>query len=82
MKQLRKETSWLRRYFEVVAENSPLMAKAVYEKLRVNNEEFIVGGVGSVFSSRTLRESFMDNVRNYIPSARLVEPLVRYMPVK
>jgi len=59
-----------------------LMAKAVYEKLRVNNEEFIVVGVGSVFSSRTLKESFMDNVRNYIPSARLVEPLVRYMPVK
>jgi len=59
-----------------------LMARAVYEKIRVDSEEFIIGGVGSVFSSRILRESFMNNVRSYIPNARVIEPLVKYMPIK
>lgn len=59
-----------------------LMAKAVYEKIRVDSEEFIIGGVGSVFSSRILKESFTSSVRNYIPNARVVEPLVKYTPIK
>jgi N-acetylglucosamine kinase-like BadF-type ATPase len=59
-----------------------LMAKAVYEKIRVDSEEFIIGGVGSVFSSKILRESFIDNVKRYIPSSRVIEPLVKYMPIK
>ncbi len=59
-----------------------LMAKAVYDKIYVSEDTFIVGGVGSVYSSRTLRNSFISNVKEYLPNANIVEPITQYMPVK
>ncbi len=59
-----------------------LMAKAVYDKIYVSEDKFTVGGVGSVYSSRTLRNSFMTSVKEYLPNVNVVEPITQYMPVK
>ena len=58
------------------------MAKAVYEKVLTEEGEFVVGGVGSVFSSRTLRNSFLEHAKKLLPSATVVKPLVSYAPVR
>ncbi|MEM2235144.1 MAG: BadF/BadG/BcrA/BcrD ATPase family protein [Desulfurococcaceae archaeon] len=59
-----------------------LMAKAVYDKIYVDEDKFIVGGVGSVYSSRTLKDSFINSLKEYLPSVNVVEPITQYMPIK
>lgn len=59
-----------------------LMAKAVYDKIYVSDDKFIVGGVGSVYSSKTLKDSFINSLKEYLPNANIIEPITQYMPVK
>jgi N-acetylglucosamine kinase-like BadF-type ATPase len=59
-----------------------LMAKAVQEKILAGESHYIVGGVGSVFSSKTLRQSFLKHIKEQLPEALITEPLVRYTPIK
>lgn len=59
-----------------------LMAKAVYDKIYISEDAFVVGGVGSVYSSRTLRNSFIENIKRYLPNVGVIEPITQYMPVK
>jgi len=58
------------------------MARAVYEKIRIDGEKLLVGGVGSTYNSRILRETFYRYVSEKIPEAILVEPLVGFSPIK
>lgn len=58
-----------------------LMAKAVYDKIYVESDLFTVGGVGSVYLSKTLRKSFMENLRKFLPKVDIVEPITHYMPI-
>jgi N-acetylglucosamine kinase-like BadF-type ATPase len=59
-----------------------LMVKAVYTKILTQEKDIVVGGVGSVFLSRILRESFSKHVKKHVPGSTLVDPLVRYAPIK
>lgn len=58
------------------------MARAVYEKIRIDGEKLLVGGVGSTYNSKILRETFYRYVSEKIPEAILVEPLVGFSPIK
>jgi N-acetylglucosamine kinase-like BadF-type ATPase len=59
-----------------------LMAKAVYDKILTEENKVIVGGVGSVFSSKALKESFLKCIKEQLPEALVTEPLVRYAPIR
>jgi N-acetylglucosamine kinase-like BadF-type ATPase len=56
-----------------------LAAYSVAKKLdMVEDEGVIVGGVGSVFTSRVVRRTFEDEVRRLLPRSKLREPLIGY----
>ncbi len=58
------------------------MAKAVYEKIKIEGEKLLIGGVGSTYNSKTLRESFYRYISKNIPEAIPIEPLVGFSPIK
>ena len=55
-----------------------LAAYSVAKKLNMIDDDIIVGGVGSVFASNTVRLVFEREVKTLLPRARLVEPLIGY----
>jgi N-acetylglucosamine kinase-like BadF-type ATPase len=59
-----------------------LMAKAVQEKILAGESYYTVGGVGSVLSSKTLRQSFLKHIKEQLPEALIKESLVRYTLIK
>ncbi|MEM4454906.1 MAG: BadF/BadG/BcrA/BcrD ATPase family protein [Thermofilaceae archaeon] len=58
-----------------------LMAKAVHRKIGQRERRMIIGGVGSVFSSRIVKESFLENLRD-LSNAQLIDPLTGYAPMR
>ncbi len=58
------------------------MARAVYEKIRIDGEKLLIGGVGSTYNSKILRETFYRYISEKIPEAIPVEPLIGFLPIK
>jgi len=58
------------------------MVFSVYNKIGIQGEHYIIGGVGSVFSSTILDRAFREEVKRLIENSIVVEPLVHYKPVK
>lgn len=52
-----------------------LHIKAEKKKLGVEDQSLIVGGVGSVWNSRTIREVFESKVKEYLPNLQFREPV-------
>jgi len=48
----------------------------IVRKLNMTDDRIIVGGLGGVFRSNTVRESFIKAIRENIPNAILRGPLV------
>ncbi|MGC8570358.1 BadF/BadG/BcrA/BcrD ATPase family protein [Caldivirga sp.] len=58
-----------------------LNAITVAKRLGMINESIVIGGVGSVFSSRIVNEEFKETVTNTLVKARVREPLVGNYPL-
>ncbi|MCD6488674.1 MAG: hypothetical protein J7K21_05565 [Desulfurococcales archaeon] len=70
-----------REIMEVAGKELALSAYSVAKRLGMENEEIIVGGVGSVFKSRFVRESFEKHLRQLLPSAVIKEPIIGYQAI-
>ena len=77
-----KEDEVAKEIMSLAGKELALMVKAVYDKIRVPGENYIIGGVGSVFSSKIVHSSFTETIRKTIPKAVIVEPLIFYKPIK
>jgi len=58
-----------------------LSAYAVAEKLGMVNKRIVVGGVGSVFNSSIVKETFYDWLRSRLRNAIFKPPLIGYQPI-
>ncbi|RLF19027.1 MAG: hypothetical protein DRZ82_07065 [Thermoprotei archaeon] len=57
------------------------MAQAVAKKLKMVDDEIIVGGIGGVFSSDIVRRTFMKKAKELFRRAHIKEPLIGYQPL-
>jgi N-acetylglucosamine kinase-like BadF-type ATPase len=58
------------------------MALSIIEKLNMYDEEnIIVGGVGSVFNSKIIKSEFMKTVKEKVTTVTFCEPLIDYQPL-
>ncbi|MCX8188128.1 MAG: hypothetical protein N3F64_00275 [Nitrososphaeria archaeon] len=48
----------------------------IVKRLYMENERIVVGGLGGVFKSNIVKESFMNTIRESIPNAIVREPLI------
>jgi N-acetylglucosamine kinase-like BadF-type ATPase len=58
-----------------------LAAYSVAKKLDMDSEEIVVGGVGGVFESHIVRESFEHEIKKLLPKARIVKILTGYKAI-
>ena len=56
-------------------------AYAVAMRLRMVEEDVVIGGVGSVFNSIIVRKAFHEHVKSKLRRARLRPPLIGYQPI-
>uniref|UniRef100_A0A7C5XKZ1 ATPase BadF/BadG/BcrA/BcrD type domain-containing protein n=1 Tax=Ignisphaera aggregans TaxID=334771 RepID=A0A7C5XKZ1_9CREN len=69
---------------EIMARASEELALAVYnvaQKLDMLNEGIIVGGVGSVFNSKIVKNMFYERIKKMLPKAILKEPIIGYKAI-
>ncbi|MET1159644.1 MAG: BadF/BadG/BcrA/BcrD ATPase family protein [Thermoprotei archaeon] len=49
---------------------------SVIKRLELEGKEIVIGGVGSVFKSKIVRETFMSEIKRRAPYAKVKEPLI------
>lgn len=53
-----------------------LAISCIVKKLNMEDEKIVVGGLGGVFRSRIVKESFISTIKESVPNAILREPLI------
>jgi len=70
-----------RRIMEEAGKELALCVLSIAKRLNMEQDEIIVGGVGSVYKSKHVRRTFCKLLEENLPNAEIKEPLTGYAPI-